>query len=391
MRKKIYYTERSKNILFIIILLTGCLNFLYAQPVDLQINTGIHDNNKSELKGDAMIIRSKTYKQKSKHFNEKDFPEIDYYPVRRIESNQIFDKKGNFIYEKHKDYALRRDIRNFKTGQNFAIYEGNFNIPTSSVSTMNNYDKNNNLVQSIKRSVYRPYLDYRNNVNMEKTDSVKVSHTKAEFAYNDENKKIQAKIYENDQLKYESTYEYDDEGMNIGQVYIRYDSLGNIEVKKSYSHKYDKHGNLSELECYNKEGKLIRKITPEFDENGNLKKTKEVFINEDGSSNRFTIYEYDIKGNNRLKKECYSEPCKEPARLIKYKYDESGKLIEETHYRGPEIVFKENHKEEKDEDLENLIYKYDSLGNWVEKFCVKKINKHPRVFYYSKIKRTIIY
>ena len=239
----------------------------------------------------------------------------------------------------------------------------------------------------MQRSVYRQYLDKFRFRREKDLDSIIVSHKKSEIEYNDRNKKILVKIYKNHQLKYESTYKYDDDGMNIGQIYIRYDSLGHIEVKKSYSHKYDKHGNLSELECYDIEGKLIRKITPEFDENGNLDKTKKKFINKDGSLNRITINEYDIKGNNILRKECFSGSCKS---AIEYKYDESGKLIEETRYRDSEIVTKINHEEEKDEGKEKPIYKYDSQGNWVEKFYIEPLNDR-QFFIYTKIKRNIVY
>jgi YD repeat-containing protein len=125
-----------------------------------------------------------------------------------------------------------------------------------------------------------------------------------------------------DSLVSKSVYKYDDKGNEIeAYEYTSTDSLTDKIIRK-----YDDKGNNIEMYNYNVDNKLNSKIITGYDENG--QRIERIEYDADSNMISKTIYKYNEKG-------FYTDVCV---------YDANNSLKSKKTY----------------------IYKYDSVGNWIE-------------------------
>ncbi len=194
-------------------------------------------------------------------------------------------------------------------------------------------------------------------------------------------------------LKFLTTYTYDDKARKKSEVSQTFFQQGNPHITKSTYH-YDQKGNLIEIKTFNEVNDLIYKSVMKFDNNGNKIEESEIYA--DGTINRNEKFKYDSKNiliesqqvykgrmenkseyiydnNNRLTDDTWYDPNGVLAGKITIGYDNSGNQIEYSQL-------------EKDGSyLLNYLYKYkfDNMGNWIERissnkgqpyeFCTRKI------------------
>lgn len=153
-----------------------------------------------------------------------------------------------------------------------------------------------------------------------------------------------------DSLLSEFIFQFDRKGMRI---------YNKSSIKTD--HKYDKMGNLIEIDWLKEDGTLDGKTILKYDEMGN--NIEYYNYRSDGSLREKQTYKYDEKGNKIEDTDAYFSESKTPDTTgfdskYTYKYDEKGNMIEKISYCSSGNIC----------SLTSYKYdEYDRTGNWIKK------------------------
>ena len=200
--------------------------------------------------------------------------------------------------------------------------------------------------------------------------------------YDNKGNIIEKKCFNSDgSIMKKLTFDYNDKG-NI----IKLNIYKNENDEYTETYKYDENTNQIEKKCYKSDGSFMRKISIKYDDKGN--KIEEVYEAKGDTSN--DIYKYDDKGNN-----IESGFLSNGTFILEfaYTYDEIGKIKEKKCYNNDGILFiVENYKY----DINSMIiekivvendekaittYKYDFYGNLIEENSCCTDGKNDNQFF----------
>lgn len=244
--------------------------------------------------------------------------------------------------------------------------------------------------------------------------SIKYSSYNAELKFGEIKKGMRSNSKEDNRYYY-----FNIEGVKVEDGESDFDDV----IQKKTLYKYDKNERLIQSSEYNSKDKFIGKTIYTRDDKGRLTEAskynsedefigKIIYIRDDrGDAIEKNIYdlngvlsskfkfEYDKKG-----RVLESRHYRSDGRLLeeKYiKYDGDGKILEEKLKIGTTIYVKDYRYEDKDREDVTLItqskdfsimsktkniYKYDKIGNWIEKTSVEdgkpKVIKERKIEYY---------
>lgn len=200
----------------------------------------------------------------------------------------------------------------------------------------------------------------------------------AKYEYFDNSKLSKTRMYESDgTLNTVLVYNYNGDTVTIENCYVeknkysgkriwKYDRKGNLIELENYSsknilkgksiYKYDINDNQTEFSNYDADGNLTYKSnTDTYDENKNIIESISYDENSSILSKTNTKYKYDNKGNI-LESNSYNNEGSLEEKIV-FKYDNEGNMIEFTN------------------DNETTKYIYDKKGNWIK--CITFIDNLP--------------
>lgn len=226
------------------------------------------------------------------------------------------------------------------------------------------------------KSIYK-YDEKGNMIELNEYSSDGDLKNKSIFKYDDEGNPTDCDVYESDgSLENQIVWVF---ANNKRKEYKKLDSKGNIVSKFIY--KYDD-DDLKETIQFGLDGKLEKKYRFKYDNNGNQTESKEV--SPDGNLIKLVTSIFD-EDNNEIERNIYDSKEKLENKHT-YKYDKQNKLIEHKNddidwgtftyrYNEKGNLYEQvnfNLKKENTFNLKNT-FKYDNVGNWIEKTEVKGI------------------
>jgi hypothetical protein len=249
------------------------------------------------------------------------------------------DKKNSLT-----DKNLKGDVRILSEFGYRAVFKfGEIQKGSLAYRLLSDFDENGNIVSenwldSDTRNIYK-YDSIGKLIEQDKHNELKTPSlsSKKKFTYDQNNNLIEKNTYLPDGFLFEKIiYDYDEKGNNIESKCYNYDFEGKELLQFMFKHSYDKKGNEIDRDHYDNLGNKEYTETYKYDEKG-------LMIEE------FTDF---LKDKIHPKK-------------IRYAYDNKGNILSIKHYSSEEvIVYEKTHK-----------YKFDKIGNWIEK--IHFINGKP--------------
>lgn len=175
------------------------------------------------------------------------------------------------------------------------------------------------------------------------------------YIYDDKNRLIEQKRENFDQQfkswwgeSFRHVYKYDEKGNRIEEaLYDIYNQKGIYSVEK---YAYDNKGNMIEMNEYNSDGNLEKKIKYSYDNKGN--KIEENEYNQDGKPESRWRYKYDSFGN-QIEASSFDFEKDKFNFTITRRFDKQGNEVESSD---------DGYNSNKD----NYEYEYDNNKNWIK-------------------------
>jgi len=173
-----------------------------------------------------------------------------------------------------------------------------------------------------------------------------------------------------------TTYKLNGKG-DVSEI-THYDHVGEL-IKKTIF-RYNESQKISERLTYHSNGELWGKDIFLYDDRKNI--SCKMSYHSDGFLTQKTLYRYDCNDNLKEKYEIEYLDADQPLCTEKYKYDYNGNEIEHSYYGMNDrlewkhsyiIIYNSNEQKEEEIKIEDgtlqgrWLYKYDSLGNEIER------------------------